>query len=609
MKAKRLLPILLLTLVLALSVAMLAACGHEHQYSKAITTEATCEGKGLLTYTCACGESYTEETASLGHNLQTHQAQDANCNQIGWDAYKTCTRRDYTTYQEQPITSEHTWDGGTITQNPTCTTKGVKTFACTVCKNATRTEDVAALDHDLQTHQAKEPTCTEDGWYQYQTCNRDGCNYSTYKMRPGGHSYDGIVCTACNFPAPSTRGLEFTLNHDGNSYTCTGIGSCASTQIFIGSYNNKPVTAIGEEAFDGCSDLTSVTIGNSVTTLGDHAFAGCSNLTSIVIPNSVTSIGDFAFSLCSNLTSVTIGNSVTSIGDRAFSLCSNLTSIVIPDSVTSIGDRAFSSCSNLTSIQVANNNPNYCSVDGNLYNKNKTTLIQYACGKTATTFTIPDSVTHIGKSAFSWCSNLTSIVIPNSVTSIGESAFHMCSNLTSIVIPNSVTSIGYHAFYNCDGLTSIIIPNSVTTIGDSAFCYCSNLTSVTIGNSVTSIGNRAFYGCSNLTSVTLGNSVTSIGEEVFYGCSNLTSIVIPNSVTSIGYYAFCVCSNLTSIVIPDSVTPIGGSAFAYCYNLTIYCKATEKPSGWSNWWNYSDCPVYWAGQWHYDDNGKPTPNN
>ena len=158
-----------------------------------------------------------------------------------------------------------------------------------------------------------------------------------------------------------------------------------------------------------------------------------------------------------------------------------------------------------------------------------------------TSITIPNSVTSIGSSAFSYCSGLTSVSIPNSVTSIGSSAFYDCNGLTSVTIPNSVTSIAYGTFLGCDGLTSVTISNSVTSIGSSAFAGCSGLTSVTIPNSVTSIEESAFSNCSGLTSVTIPNSVTSIGERAFASCSGLTSVTIPNSVTSIGRYAFYDC--------------------------------------------------------------------
>ena len=144
-------------------------------------------------------------------------------------------------------------------------------------------------------------------------------------------------------------------------------------------------------------------------------------------------------------------------------------------------------------------NSSYQSIDGNLYSKDGSILIQYAVGKTSESFTIPDSVISIGDYAFYYCSSLTSITIPDSVTSIGDYAFSYCFKLTSIVVPDSVTFIGNYAFYCCSSLASIAIPDSVTFIGEHAFYYCFSLASITIPDSVTSIDSGAFSGCSNLT--------------------------------------------------------------------------------------------------------------
>ena len=156
------------------------------------------------------------------------------------------------------------------------------------------------------------------------------------------------------------------------------------------------VTTIGDNAFNGCSSLTSVTIPNSVTTIGWRAFSGCSSLTSVTIPNIVTTIGGGAFGLCSSLTSVTIGNSVITIGDNAFNGCSSLTSVTIGNSVITIGDNAFNGCSSLTSV------------------------------------TIPNSVTTIGYSAFSGCTRLQKVYIGKSVKTIRTSAFNNCTSITQI---------------------------------------------------------------------------------------------------------------------------------------------------------------------------------
>ena len=349
-------------------------------------------------------------------------------------------------------------------------------------------------------------------------------------------------------------GLVYTVNEDGKTCSVSEIGSCTDTDIVIPKKNPD---------------------GYRVTAIEEAAFLGCSNLTSITIPDSVTSIGAMAFSNCSGLTSITI-----------------------PKSVTNINSSTFAGCSGLTRITVSKGNTAYHSQDNCLIDTQNKTLI---LGCKTSIIPADGSVTNIGRLAFNGCSGLTSVTIPDSVTSIGERAFGDCNGLTRITVSNgntvyhsqdnclidtknkvlvfgckasiipadgSVTNIGEMAFFSCSGLTSITIPDNVTSIGDWAFFLCSGLTSITIPDSVTSIGGNAFSGCSGLTSVTLPDSVTSIGEYAFYECSSLTSITIPNNVTSIGYAAFCACNGLTSVTIPNSVTSIGDGAFSFCRGLT-----------------------------------------
>ena len=234
-------------------------------------------------------------------------------------------------------------------------------------------------------------------------------------------------------------------------------------------------TTIGDYAFSGCNELTSVDLPNTVTDIKEYAFSDCTSMTSITMSSSLINIEEWAFDNCEGLTSITIPVNVKSIGRGAFNY-SGLKSIIIPGSVETIGNGAFSSCAELTSIHVSAINTNFSAVGGVLYNKDKTILYQFPAGKIGS-FDIPNTVTEILGRAFEGCSGLTSVTIPNSVTSIGDNAFFWCSGLTSVTIPNSVTSIGNYAFFWCGGLTSVTIPNSVTSIGDHAFSRCSSLTS------------------------------------------------------------------------------------------------------------------------------------
>ena len=355
--------------------------------------------------------------------------------------------------------------------------------------------------------------------------------------------------------------------------------SCSTIEItrYIGhaavvdipaSINGKRVTSIGDNAFNNYTSLTNVTIPDSVTSIGDWTFRYCLGLTSITIPDSVTRIGKSVFYDCRNLTRITMSNSVMWIGEEAFNGCNRLTSITIPNSVTSIGEKAFYRCSALTTIYVAEANKFYSSVDGVLFNKDKTELICYPPSKVDDSYNIPNSVKSIGNSAFEDCKKLTNIKIPDSVTCIGNRAFGYCTNLSRITIPDSVTYISGYTFYSCKSLKSITIPDSVTSIGKGAFAYCASLTRVEIPNSVTSIGEDAFEWCERLTSITIPDGVTSIGGYAFWCCLRLKSITIPDSVTSIGDYTFYDCTSLISITILDSVTRIGNSAFYGCKSLT-----------------------------------------
>ena len=277
----------------------------------------------------------------------------------------------------------------------------------------------------------------------------------------------------------------------------------------------------------------------SVTYIGQFAFSGCRELTSVSIPSSVRGIGFCSFSNCSGLTSAVIPEGVTVVENSAFSGCSSLASVTLPNSLTQIYGYAFDGCENLVSI------------------------------------VIPEKVKCIDKATFKYCEKLTSVTLPNGLKKINGDAFFGCKNLSSIAIPKSVTDIGESAFAGCVSLTSVVIPDGVEVIKACIFQGCHGLKSVTLPNSVTKIERWAFVGCESLTSIDIPTGVTVI-DAIFQG-SGLVSVNIPNGVTEILPSAFYECEDLTSVVIPGTVTRVV-YAFAGCKKLKdVYCYAENVP--------------------------------
>ena len=197
--------------------------------------------------------------------------------------------------------------------------------------------------------------------------------------------------------------------------------------------NNRPWYSVR-------ASITTVIIEDGVTSIGSNAFDGCTYLTSVTIPNSVTGIGAYAFIGCTRLTSVTIGNNVNTIGNSAFSGCTGLTSVTIPNSLTNIGLGVFSNNTSLTAINVASENANFRSVDGVLFNRDLTILIQYPGGKQGE-YIIPNSVIVYTFPAFEGCVGLTSITIPNTISFIADGLFSGCSSLKELIIEDGTNAL------------------------------------------------------------------------------------------------------------------------------------------------------------------------
>ena len=377
--------------------------------------------------------------------------------------------------------------------------------------------------------------------------------------------------------------------------------------------------------------------GHTVTAIGDNAFQNNTTITSIIIPNTVTSIGNSTFSGCTSLTNVLFSSSLVSIGANAFAGCTGLTTLSLPQTLTTLSANAFQNCTDLTTLYFhgdapANNGtvlsgvsqavvyyiPGKSGWSSTFNGRNTAQLIQFTYTTNSNTITITGytgaggvvsipasitgrSVTAIAANAFAGRGEITGMVLPDTVVSIGDQAFDSCHNMVSIYLGTNITSIGTRAFQD-SGLTSVVLPQSLTQLNDGVFLRATGLGTVTFGNQMTSIGASAFIGCSSLLAITLPNSVTNIsnsafsysglnsivvpggaiGDLAFGFCPNLSSVTLGTNVTSMGLGAFANCFALKTITIPSKVTELGGSVFNGCSNLVTAVFLGNAPASYGN---------------------------
>ena len=456
----------------------------------------------------------------------------------------------------------------------------------------------------------------------FETKKIDGFKIN-YVKNTYGHMYalkNGFTDEACLLTNELDDGTLEITKYVGNSATC----------VIPSEINGKKVTEIGDSAFKGCTELTSITIPDGVIGIGNNAFSGCTSLETVTIPASVTYVGNSAFYGCTSLKSVTVPESVTYIGGYAFAECYSLKYADIPANVTGIGASPFYNCRSLENINTDEANKWYTTVDGVLYDKDKTELINYPAGKKDSSYVIPEGIRTIREKAFYGCLNLCELTIPDSVTEIESGAFE-CSSLISdeygtikyvdgwvvgsghtanVVLKDGTRGIAFEAF-SCDEIIEkVTMPDTVKYINGCAFENCTNLSEVLLSSSLENIERGAFLNCSNLADIVIPDSVISITSDAFYNtallnkqntpvkyagkwvitaedcdkivikdgtkciasyafssCTSLTDITIPDSVTMIGDYAFATCNSLTEIKIPNKVKSIGGRVFWFCESL------------------------------------------
>ena len=267
-----------------------------------------------------------------------------------------------------------------------------------------------------------------------------------------------------------------------------------------------PVTAIGLYAFEGCTEITAVTVPDTVASVSTCAFSGCFGLKEVCIESVAAWCGITFYDVQAN---------PLYYARNLYLDGSLVTALEIPAGVQIVGAYAFYGCDKLKTVS------------------------------------FPSDLRWIEDNAFAWCTGLQNVVIPSGVTSVGEFAFYGCTGMKSLSLPNTVTALVYKSFGGCTGLTDVVIPSKVTSIGDGVFSDCTGLSSVTIPASTTFIGSAAFSQCESLGYVNIPEKVTFIGAEAFYNCKSLRTVCIPYSVEFISMNAFRGCESLTDVYYDD----------------------------------------------------------
>lgn len=322
---------------------------------------------------------------------------------------------------------------------------------------------------------------------------------------------------------------------------------------------NDGLKYIGEGCFANCSALETIDIPESVEKFGASAFHKCTSLISLKIPALVEYLPVELCNSCSSLETVTFQEGLKGMGNSAFNECYNLQSVSLPSTFKSFGLWVFWDCYSVQKYEVPESNPNFVSIDGVLYSKDKKTLVLYPAGSTATELNIPEGTEMLGFAACEGAMNLEKVTIPTSCKTLDNASLYKCEGLTECVMHDDVEVIGNEAFYGCINLGNTIIPKNIKTLGSGAFTGCVSLTHMVVPEQITYLDFRMFYGCSSLKSVEFSTKMETIDQEAFSGCGALESMIIPESVQYIGPLAFNDCNNMNNVTIYNRDAYIAGA--------------------------------------------------
>ena len=589
---------------------------HTHSFGDWYGNTATCTEGGEERRECTtdgCEHYETRATEALGHDEISHEAKEPTYTEVGWDAYVSCSRCDYSTKVEKPVLKLFSEGLAYSSVLGGCQVVGRGT--CT--------------DTDIIV-----PEVSPDGLTVLEVWENAFSNDKSIK--------------------------SVTLPATVKTIHARAFSGCSELERI-----NIPdaVELIGLEAFAGCTSLKDIEIPLSVKVLGKNVFLGCEGLSYNEYENGIylesagnayavflnpidTAVASFkihkdtvvvaygSLKECTSLEALTVpsidcvrgavnisplfGNffgtldtweheavipatlktlTITggaSIPARYFSGCKNLVSINLPDTLTEIGEYAFSECKGLTSIQIPTG---------------VTVIPRYAFNhcQALESVTMPDGATEIGEAAFVGCLSLKNVDIPDSIEIIGENAFKNCSSITEIDVPATLVSMGKYAFDGCTSLESMTLPFLGSAIDNTnnaylgyvfngydnngnpeslkavavrggrylswgAFSECRYIESIVLPESLVGLSGSTFKDCVSLVNIIIpaGVATKGTGEYEFAGCTSLVSVVIPEGITSIKAYTFSGCTSLKGVSLPSSIKYIEQYAFSYCTALESF---------------------------------------